>query len=700
VRNRSGQWREVEQFSRHAIIIHDAQKCQAFLREKQTLSASRNRIQKSAMSRPRLIVLLLALTTIVVYLPVVHDDFVNFDDQVYVTENPHVQAGLTWDSIRWAFTSFHGSNWHPLTWLSHMADCELFGLNPGAHHFVNVLFHVANVILLFVLLLRLTGALWPCAFIAALFAWHPLHVESVAWISERKDVLSTFFALLSLLSYAKYVEKNCRRSFWFALVLFALGLMSKPMLVTLPFVMLLLDYWPLKRLRFSPTFKSRLLIVFEKIPFFLLAAISCVVTFLAQREEAVRTFKQVSLPLRFENAATATATYLSQIFWPSNLAVFYPMPEKIALLAIFISTTALVFISVLVWLARKQNPCLITGWLWFLGTLVPVIGLVKVGDAAHADRYTYFPAIGIFIAVVFGTWSLLKQSRGQKNFIAASLIALVVCVVLTEHQLQFWRDSEILFRHTIAVTQNNATAHLNLGSALQAEEKPGDALQEYHEALSLDPNQFEADSNIGKLLFAQGKFDDALPYCELAVRLKPDRATLRNNLGLTLAGLGRFDEALAQFAEAMRLDETYVIPRFQTGRTLLKIGRDAEAMPQLFAALQIEPDNLQFLIYTARVLASDENPQGRDGEKAFVLASHANQLTGSLQPVILDTLAMTLAELNHFEEAQKNQQQAIELVEKNNDREDLAVMQQRLKLYENQKPWRESFLATNAPVKN
>jgi protein O-mannosyl-transferase len=652
--------------------------------------------QPSAMFQPRFLALLLALVTLAIYLPVLHDGFVNYDDGDYVTNNHAVKSGLTWPGIKWAFTSFHAANWHPVTWLSHMADCELFGLNPAAHHFVNALIHSANAALLFFLLLRLTSLIWPSLIVAALFAWHPLHVESVAWISERKDVLSTFFALLTLLNYTKYAKENCRRSFWFSLLFFALSLMSKPMFVTLPFVLLLLDFWPIQR--FNNSTIQRLFV--EKIPFFTLIVFSCTVTFLAQRGEAIRTLNQVSLPLRFENAATATATYLAQIFWPANLAVFYPMPDKMALPVIFVSATALILISVLFWMARKRSPCLIIGWLWFLGTLVPVIGLVKVGDVAHADRYTYFPSVGIFIAIVFGIWSLLKQSRAQSFFIAASLLALTACAAVTEYQLQFWRDSETLFRRAITVTENNATAHLNLGTALEAKGKPGEALAEYREALRLDPNQFEADSNIGKLLFTQGKFADALPYCELAVRLKPDRATLRNNLGLTLTELGRYEEALAQFAEAERLDETYAIPHFQTGRTLLKLGRDAEAIQQFFLALQIEPDNLQFLMFTARVLASDENPQGRDSEKAFALANHANQLAGSPQPVILDTLAMTLAELNRFDEAQKNQRQALELVEKNNDREDLGVMQQRLKLYENQKPWRESFLATNAPAKN
>ncbi len=678
----------------------------------------------SVNGQPRFIALVLALVTLAIYLPVLHNGFVNYDDDDYVTNNRVVKNGLTPAGVHWAFTTFHAANWHPLTWWSHMLDCQLFGLNPAAHHLVNALIHSANAALLFGLLLRLTSLVGPSLVVAALFAWHPLHVESVAWIAERKDVLSTLFALLALLSYTRYAQKVASDKwqvaratrypapdYWCALIFYALCLMTKPMFVTLPFVLLLLDYWPIQRVagcrlkvEGSPTpnrqpsnFK---LLVWEKWPFFLLAAGSCVVTFLAQRGEAVRTLKQVSLSLRLENAVVATATYLCQIFWPAHLAVFYPLPETIAPGAVFISAAALILISLTVGRSRKNDPSWITGWLWFLGTLVPVIGLVKVGDAAHADRYTYFPAIGIFIAVVFGVWNQLRQPRAQKFFIGASLAGLLACIALTEYQLAFWRDSETLFRRAIAVTENNSTAHLNLGAALETKGRADAALKEYRESLRLDPNSFETANDIGKLLFEQGRPAEALNYCQTAVRLKPDRATLHNNLGLTLEALGRLDEARAQFAEAARRDGTYAIPRFQTGRTLLKQGRDAEALPELFAALQIEPDNLQFLIFTARVLASDENPRGRNGEQAIAVAAKASQLAGSPQPVMLDTMGMALAEMKHFDEAEKIQQEAVELVEKNSDQEDLELMRQRLKLYKNRQPWRESFLATNAPVEN
>jgi protein O-mannosyl-transferase len=703
VRNRSGQWREVEQFSRHAIIIHDAQKCQAFLREKQTLSASRNRIQKSAMSRPRLIALLLALTTMVVYLPVVHDDFVNFDDQVYVTENPHVQAGLTLSGIRWAFTSFHGSNWHPLTWLSHMADCELFGLNPGAHHFVNVLFHVANVVLLFVLLLRLAGALWPCAFIAALFAWHPLHVESVAWISERKDVLSTFFALLSLLSYTEYVKKNCRRSFWFALILFALGLMSKPMLVTLPFVMLLLDYWPLKRISFSSTLDSQFSIAFEKWPFFLLVAVSCVVTYVAQLHgAAVMTLEQLSFDVRFENALIAYGRYLLDTIWPLNLAILYPLPDHLHWIhaAAATATAALFVISWLAW--RTRNSCIyfIIGWLWFLGTLVPVIGLVKVGSMALADRYTYFPLIGIFIIVAFGARDLAARFQILKFFsLAAAILILIGCVTLTERQLQFWRDSETLFRRALAVTQGNGNAHINLGAALEMSGHQTEALAEYREAVRLADDNINAHFDIANLLAKMNRTTNALPEYRRAIALDPNTANLHNGLGIALADLGKFSEATNEFAVAARLDAEDPWPHFETANVLLKTGRDAEAIEELRAALRIDPDNYQILTFTAHVLAADENSAVRDGTTALALAIKANAHTGGVQPLVLDALGMACAETGDFTNATEVTQRAFDLAAAAKMKK-IEPIHQRLELYKKHQPWRESFLATNAPPGN
>jgi protein O-mannosyl-transferase len=658
------------------------------------LSCQQKIIYKRTMSRSRVIGLALALVTLLVYLPGKHDNFINYDDDDYVTENSAVQNGLTWAGIKWAFTTGHASNWHPLTWLSHMTDCELFRLNPGGHHFTNVLFHAANTVLLFFLLLRLTGALWPGAFIAALFAWHPLHVESVAWIAERKDVLSTFFALLALLSYANYAKENSRRSFWFAFLFFALGLMSKPMLVTLPFVMLLLDFWPFQRFsnfKFQMATVTRL--TQEKWPFFLLTAGSCIVTYFAQRNEAVASFAKVPLQLRFENTIAAYPSYLFKAVWPINLSVFYPLPRQIPWMIVAASAAFLFLVSAMVWLERKRSPWLLVGWLWFVGTLVPVIGLVQVGDQAMADRYSYFPLIGIFIAITFAFEKWAAQFSFPKTVsVVTGVLILAACLVLPENQLRYWHDSESLFTHALTVTKDNALARLNLGAAFEENGKSAEALAQYQQAVALNPQRDEADNNIGKLLYEMNRSQEALGYCLKAVELNPKRASSHNSLGLVLVELNHFDDAMSQFSEAAHLDANYAAPRFQTGRTLLKLGRNAEAMPFFHEALQIEPDNFQMLIYVARVLASDENQQIRNGDEALALADRANKLAGGAQPVALDTLAMACAETGRFDDAVQTQQQAVKLAESSGQTDDAVLMRQRLQLYKNHQPWRESFL--------
>jgi len=645
------------------------------------------------MPRPRIIGLLLALATLLAYLPATHDRFINFDDDDYVTKNQVVQRGLTWAGVKWAFTTWHASNWHPLTWLSHMTDCQLFHLNPGGHHLVNVLFHATNATLLFLLLLRLTGALWPSAFVAALFAWHPLHVESVAWVSERKDVLSTFFALLALLAYVRFARENRRNSFWLAMIFFALGLMSKPMVVTLPFIMLLLDYRPLQRIQNSKSKTWNISgCVIEKWPFFLLAALSSAVTFLAQKNEAVKSLARVPLTLRLENSIMAYTTYLLKAFWPTRLAVFYPLPGHIAWSHVTMAAAVLVLISAAAWLERRRSPWLLVGWLWFLGTLVPVIGLVQVGDQAMADRYTYIPLIGIFIAVVFTVAEWTNGFRSLKIVRAtAGVLVLSACLALTENQLRYWHDSESLFSHAIAVTKDNAAAHLNLGAALEEENQPEAALGEYQKALQLDSSRHEIYNNIGKLLNDEGKPEAALGYCREAVRLNSNSPLSHNNLGIVLTELGHFDEALGEFSAAAQLDAYYAPPRFQMGKILLQQGRDVEAMPLFREALQIEPDNLQMLIFFARVLAATDDLQICNGPEALVLATRAGQLAGTVQPVTQDTLAMAYAATGRFDEAVQTGQAAVNLARDAGQKDDAAIMQQRLELYKRQLPWRESF---------
>jgi tetratricopeptide (TPR) repeat protein len=675
----------------------------------------------AAKARPRLIALLLALITLLAYWPVLRDSFINYDDQVYVTDNHVVQNGLTWAGVQWAFTAGHASNWHPVTWLSHMMDCELFGLNAGAQHYVNVLFHAANTVLLLLLLFRLTGALWPSAFVAALFAWHPLHVESVAWISERKDVLSTFFALLTLLAYVKAVTSDrCQvartnpalsrftvhvsRFYWLALFFFALGLMAKPMLVTLPFVMLLLDCWPLERFKVQGSgFRVQGLIL-EKWPFFLLVLISCIVTFLVQRHgEAVMTIQQFPLHLRVANALIAYERYLGKAFWPSNLAILYPLPNHLSWMRAMAATAIglLAGISWLIWRMRRQCPYLLIGWLWFLGMLVPVIGLVQVGSAGMADRYTYFPLVGVFIAVAFGVRDLANRFQFPKAAVAAAAaLTLALCLILTENQLRYWYDSESLFAHTLAATGGeNPNAQINYGAALEQKGRLAEALVQYREVERMAPDNIEARYNIGNLLDKMGRPEEALPELRQAVQINPKSPAFHDTLGAVLVELGRFDEAMNQLAEAARLDPAYPAAHFDMGKLLLKQGRDSGAIDEFRAALRLDPDNFQILAYTAHVLAAHENPQIRDGKTALMLAATANALTGGAQPFVLDALGMACAETGDFTNALEVTQRAMDLATAAKMSK-LEPLQQRLQLYKNHQPWRESFLATNTPAKH
>jgi tetratricopeptide (TPR) repeat protein len=672
---------------------------------------------KKRVLRPRFIALLLLLGTLAVYLPAAHHGFTLYDDNDYVTENPMVENGLTWAGVKWAF-GWHACNWHPLTWLSHMADCQCFGLDAGMHHFVNVLFHAANSILLLLLLARWTNALWPGAFAAALFAWHPLHVESVAWVAERKDVLSTFFALLALLAYTKAVTggkgqvtgKDTSRTFVMspvtrhlsllpALLLFALGLMSKPMMVTLPFVMLLLDYWPFNRIRNSEFgIRNFTKLFLEKWPFFALSAASCIVTFLAQRG-AVASLKNVPLDYRLENVPVAYAGYLLKMIWPAHLAIFYPL-NPLSPLAVAAAAAALLAISWLVWRVRRSCSYCLVGWLWFLGTLVPVIGLVQVGGAALADRYSYFPSIGIFLAAALGVRDGAERFQVPKPIVGAIAgLALAVCLALTHNQLNFWQDDITLFSHAIKVTKNNDAAHLNLGFALQKTGRNDEALAEYRAALKLAPDRAETHNNIANLLDDMGRPDEAMAEYREALRINPNHVASHNNYGTLLVEVGRFDEAMKQYAAAARLDPADWHPPYLTGKVLLKQGRDPEAIPYFRQAVKMDPNNPRVLTYLAQVLASDENPQVRDGNAALAMAAKANDLTGGVQPAMIDAMAMAYAELGQFTNAQQTAADALKLAIAYDMTNDVTVIRQRLQFYQNNQPFRQSFLFTNAPAR-
>ena len=656
------------------------------------------------MSRPRFIALLLVLGTLAVYLPAAHHAFTLYDDSDYVTENPMVENGLTWAGVKWAFTTGHASNWHPLTWISHMADCQLAGLDPSVPHCENILFHAANAVLLFALLLRLTDLIWPSAFAAALFAWHPLHVESVAWIAERKDVLSTFFALLTLLAYTRFVAESkvqgpkSKIFYGLALLAFALGLMAKPMVVTLPFVLLLLDYWPLQRIRNSKFgIRNFQKLFLEKLPFFLLVAASCVVTFEAQhRGGAVAPLKNISLHYRLENVPVAYADYLLKMAWPAHLAIFYPL-NSLPRLEVAAAAAAVAVISWLVWRVRRSCPYWLVGWLWFLGTLVPVIGLVQVGGAALADRYTYFPSVGIFLAVALGLRDGVERFQVSKPVVGTIAgLVLAACLVLTHRQLNFWQDDITLFHHAIKVTKNNGTAHLNLGFAFEKADRKTEAMAEYRAALKLDPDRAETHNNLANLLDDAGHPDEAFAEFREALRLKPNYVAAHNNFGTLLVEQGRFDEAKEQYTESERLDPTDWHAPYLTGKVLLKQGRDLEAISYFQRAVKMNPNNPHVLTYLAQVLASDENPQIRNGNAALAMAVKANDLTGGVQPAMIDALAMAYAEIGQFTNAQQFAAYALKLANAYDLTNDAPRLRQRLQLYQNHQPFRQSFLYTNA----
>ena len=552
-----------------------------------------NETQKSSfftLRREGLVCLFLVLTVLAVYWQVGSHEFVNFDDKDYITENQQVQAGLTLKSIAWAFTSTHAGNWHPLTWLSHMLDCQIYGLNPKGHHFTSVFFHILNSILLFLIFKKMTGVFWKSAFVAALFALHPLQVESVAWAAERKDVLSTFFWMLTMGAYILYVKNPGIKKYLLTVLLFALGLMAKPMLITLPFVLLLLDYWPLGR------FNKRSLayaLVREKIPLFALAAASSIVTFFAQQSGgAVRSLDTLPLFVRISNALVSYISYIVKMILPHNLAVLYPHPKGFPMWQVAGACLLLVFISLMAVKIFKRRPYFAVGWLWYLGTLVPVIGLVQVGHQAMADRYTYIPLIGIFIIIAWGVSDIAARWRYKKEgFVAASAILLLILMAVTWFQLGYWANSITLFSHAIIVTENNSTAHNNLGVALKGQGKLSEAIEHYNEALRIRPKYADTHNNLGNVLADQGKLSEAIKHYTEALRIKPNHANAHNNLGNALFDQGRISEAISYYYKALRIKPNNADAHYNLGNVLFKEKKVDEAIGHYTEALRIKPNN-------------------------------------------------------------------------------------------------------------
>jgi len=608
--------------------------------------------------------LLLIAVTLAVFWQVGGHEFVNFDDDIYVTENRYVQAGLTGDGVIWAFTATLEANWHPLTWLSHMLDYQLYGLNPKGHHLTNLLFHLVNVLLLFLVLARMTGALWRSALVAALFSLHPLHVESVAWVAERKDVLSTFFWILTMWAYVRQVERPALNRYLLTLFFFALGLMAKPMLVTLPFVLLLLDYWPLERFGIGQldtdtratasapsTFKEQTFPIFrlfwEKAPFFVLATASSVVTFVVQQQGGtVKAVEVFPVKIRIANAMFSYVSYMGKMIWPQGLAVFYPHPgNSLPMWQAAGAGLLLLGITILVLRAARRHQYLLVGWLWYLGTLVPVIGLVQVGDQAMADRYTYVPLIGLFIIISWGVPELLAKWRHRAIVVPIVTAAvLIVLVSFTWRQLQHWQDSISLLQHTLNVTKNNALAHNNLGNTLVQQGKIDEAITHFvsalrikpdssnahnnlgiallelgniegaiahfTETLRLQPDLAETHNNLGVALFKQGRLDEAVAHYLSAVRLKPDYEEAYNNLGNALALQGKLDGAAAQYAKALEIRANYPEAHNNLGVALARQGKLKEAIMQFREALRLKPDYGQARVNLKIALEQAGNTSG------------------------------------------------------------------------------------------
>jgi tetratricopeptide (TPR) repeat protein len=502
--------------------------------------------------------LALAVVTLGVFFQVRTFDFLIYDDHGYVTANPQVKAGLSAKNLVWAFTTSQASNWHPLTWLSLMLDCQLFGADPGQLHLTNLLLHTANTVLLFVVLMKMTKTTWPSAFVAAAFALHPLHIQSVAWIAERKDMLSALFWMLTMLAYAGYVERPSTRRYIVTLVLFAMGLLSKPMLEMLPCVLLLLDYWPLDRFRNSlPVYRSIQKSLFEKLPFFLLAAISGTITLLVQQQTgAVKDAAKFPLAIRVVNAIIAYVQYIVKMFWPRNLSIFYPHAGRALHLSdAIVPALLLVAITVLVIRLSRTRGYLFVGWTWYIGTLIPVIGLVQVGEQAMADRYTYTPLIGLFIIIGWGLPDLLAGYTLRKPLLAAAATAVLLAMsVSTYLQLRYWQNSVTIFEHAVEVNPNDRFAQANLGAAFVKKNMFDQAIVHFQKTIEIDPCDPMSHLDIGVALFRKDKIDQAIVHFEKTLEIDPCEIMAHLNLGTALAKQGKTRQAIEQCNEALRID--------------------------------------------------------------------------------------------------------------------------------------------------
>jgi protein O-mannosyl-transferase len=698
--------------------------------------------------------LALVAITAAVYWPARHFDFIDYDDPEYVIDNPHVQSGVTWDGIRWAFGRLHGEHtyWHPVTWMSHMLDCQVFGLAPGGHHFINVLFHLLNTVLVFLVFLRLTGALERCAVLSGLFALHPLQVNTVAWVAERKNLLATLFGLLAIWAYAAYVKAEGNRQkagsrspdseygntphaarftfhlsrftpsailhppssilYLLSLALFALSLMSKPTLVTLPCLLLLLDYWPLSRLSLktqNSKLKTLLPLLREKLPFFALSAASSAITIQAHRGLGMlEATADLPLGFRFENALVSYASYLGNAFWPSKLAISYPLPVAWPTGIVALSGALLLGLSALA-IGRMRNwPYLLVGWFWFLGALVPFIGLIQVGGQARADRFAYLPLVGLLLAVV---WMAAEMTPGwaqrSRSARGAVILLLLMCGLLSRRQAGYWRDSITLFERALAVTTNNAMAHACLGTAYVNQNREADALTEFSRALTLKPAFAKPLLAMAEGFYAAERLNLAAAVFRRILEMTPDDAATRCRLGSVVARQGNLDEAIAHYEAALELNPHYEPARtnlaaaltlrkqreaathYSAGAALLNAARPQQAVKEFADALRLRPDWPEVQNNLAWLLATHASAEVRDGPWAVSLAERACALTQHTNWSLLSTLAAAYAEAGRFPQAVSTQQKVCDLATAGGQNAQVESSRRRLDLYRSGHAYRQ-----------
>jgi tetratricopeptide (TPR) repeat protein len=651
-------------------------------------------------SRVRTLFVSAALVVVVwlVFGQTLRHDFVNFDDNTYVYGNSLTRSGFSWHGVARAFVDTRTDNWHPVTLISHMLDCQLFDLKPGAHHFTNVLLHSIAALLLFLFLRNATSRFWSSAFIVALFAIHPLRVESVAWVAERKDVLSGVFFFLTLIAYSRYVSAPSLHRYLTMSILFALGLMSKPMLVTTPVILLLLDYWPFRRFTDAKSF-SRLAI--EKIPLFGLSLVSSIITLSLQVHSPALT-GQLPFLWRLENALFSYITYIWQIFWPANLAVFYPHPDdRLQLWQVLLGAAVLVAVTWIAFALRKNRPSLLVGWLWYLVMLLPVIGIIEVGLQGHADRYTYLPHVGLFVALTWLVVDLLSSLPHRKEILAAVGALVVVGLSFAAwKQTSYWRNSETLWTHTLAVTKDNEVANTNLGMILADRGQFDDALSHLRSALGIrsgDRHHYynlrraTILSDIGEVLFRKGELDDAISYFKQSLELKADYPFARYNLGATLFRKGDIDGAITEWNAVLSIQPEDPETLTNIANAFVLKGRLRDAIAHYERALQSEPENARALNNFAWILATAPDDSIRDGAKAVALAQRANRISGN-DPLFIRTLAAAYAEAGQFDAAIESASRASEKADAQAQPDLGSQIREETNLYRQHRPLRDPSL--------